>query len=181
MSFSTQINTDSIAPEQHEIAEKSRASLSTLQGKELPVDTMNASGQRDLFSQRLQQALKGAHYSPDSPTRLAREFNLRFDGRPVTVHAARKWLIGESIPTQEKLCMMASWLGVSTEWLRFGGAQDAQSVDSSDTRLEPADLRLITDLHRLDDHHRQLAREFIRMLVRANGKKESPAAPRLSV
>jgi transcriptional regulator with XRE-family HTH domain len=139
---------------------------------------MNASGERILFSQRLQQALKGAHYSPDSPTRLAREFNLRFDGRPVTVHAARKWLIGESIPTQEKLCTMAAWLGVSSEWLRFGGTQDTRSADASDARFDSADIRLIADLHRLDDHHRQLAREFIRMLVRANVQTESSAAAR---
>ena len=59
---------------------------------------MNSSNERESFSQRLQQALKNAHYSPDSPTRLAREFNIRFDGRPITVHAARKWLVGEAIP-----------------------------------------------------------------------------------
>ena len=139
------------------------------------MDTMNSSGERDLFSQRLQQALKGAQYSPDSPTRLAREFNLRFDGRPVTVHAARKWLVGESIPTQEKLRTMASWLGVSAEWLRFGGVCDVPSADASAGRFEPADVRLITDLHRLDDYHRQLAREFIRLLVRTNLQKEFPA------
>ena len=68
---------------------------------------MNSSNERESFSQRLQLALKNAHYSPDSPTRLAREFNIRFDGRPITVHAARKWLVGEAIPTQEKLRMIA--------------------------------------------------------------------------
>lgn len=142
------------------------------------MDKMSASGERDLFSQRLQQALKGAHYSPDSPTQLAREFNLRFDGPPVTIHAARKWLVGESIPTQEKLRTMASWLGVSAEWLRFGSAPDVPSADPGATRFEPADLRLIADLHRLDDYHRQLAREFVRMLVRTNLQKEFPAMAR---
>lgn len=132
---------------------------------------MTASNERDLFSQRLQQALQDAHYSPDSPTRLAREFNLRCDGRPITVHAARKWLVGEAIPTQEKLRMMASWLGVSTEWLRFGGTRGAGSATASFSHLASADVRLIADLHRLDEHHRALAREFIRVLVRANQQK----------
>ena len=132
---------------------------------------MNASSERVLFSQRLQQALKNAHYSPDSPTRLAREFNLRFDGRAITVHAARKWLVGESIPTQEKLRTMALWLGVSTEWLRFGGAQGAASTAANLPHIESADVRLIADLHRLDDHHRDIAREFIRVLVRTNQHK----------
>jgi transcriptional regulator with XRE-family HTH domain len=136
---------------------------------------MNSSNERESFSQRLQQALKNAHYSPDSPTRLAREFNIRFEGRPITVHAARKWLVGEAIPTQEKLRMIAQWLGVPAEWLRFGGVQEAShngdAGGANGARFESADVKLIADLQRLDDHHRQIAREFIRMLVRINYQK----------
>lgn len=136
---------------------------------------MNSSNERESFSERLQQALKNAHYSPDSPTRLAREFNIRFDGRPITVHAARKWLVGEAIPTQEKLRMIAHWLGVPAEWLRFGGA-DSDTAALGDqaagtARFESADVKLIADLQRLDEHHRHIAREFIRMLVRMNNQK----------
>ncbi|KQQ30996.1 hypothetical protein ASF61_17360 [Duganella sp. Leaf126] len=135
---------------------------------------MNSSNERESFSQRLQQALKNAHYSPDSPTRLAREFNIRFDGRPITVHAARKWLVGEAIPTQEKLRMIAQWLGVPAEWLRFGGAEHCATEGESANgvaRFESADVKLIADLQRLDEHHKQIAREFIRMLVRVNYQK----------
>ncbi|MDY0976013.1 hypothetical protein SOM61_13655 [Massilia sp. CFBP9012] len=135
---------------------------------------MNSTNERESFSERLQQALKNAHYSPDSPTRLAREFNIRFEGRPITVHAARKWLVGEAIPTQEKLRMIAQWLGVPADWLRFGGAEQAASLDAANgggARFESADVKLIADLQRLDEHHRQLAREFIRMLVRMNHQK----------
>lgn len=136
---------------------------------------MNSSNERESFSERLQTALKNAHYSPDSPTRLAREFNIRFDGRPITVHAARKWLVGEAIPTQEKLRMIAHWLGVPAEWLRFGG-NDSDVAGLGETangtaRFESADVKLIADLQRLDEHHRQIAREFIRMLVRMNNQK----------
>ncbi|QNA87364.1 hypothetical protein G4G28_00775 [Massilia sp. Dwa41.01b] len=131
---------------------------------------MNSTNERESFSERLQQALKNAHYSPDSPTRLAREFNIRFEGRPITVHAARKWLVGEAIPTQEKLRMIAQWLGVPADWLRFGGPENpgAQADSGGGARFESADVKLIADLQRLDEHHRQLAREFIRMLVRVN-------------
>ena len=134
---------------------------------------MNSTNERESFSERLQQALKNAHYSPDSPTRLAREFNIRFEGRPITVHAARKWLVGEAIPTQEKLRMIAQWLGVPADWLRFGGAESAANGEGANgsARFESADVKLIADLQRLDDHHRQLAREFIRMLVRLNHQK----------
>jgi len=135
---------------------------------------MNSSNERENFSERLQQALKNAHYSPDSPTRLAREFNIRFEGRPITVHAARKWLVGEAIPTQEKLRMIAQWLGVPAEWLRFGGPEgEAANAEGAGSvaRFESADVKLIADLQRLDEHHRQIAREFIRMLVRINHQK----------
>ena len=139
------------------------------------VQAMNSSNERECFSQRLQLALKNAHYSPDSPTRLAREFNVRFGGRPVTVHAARKWLVGEAIPTQEKLRMIAQWLGVAAEWLRFGGAESQAQADDGPgpaAHFESADVKLIADLRRLDEHHREIAREFIRLLVRANYDKQ---------
>jgi len=135
---------------------------------------MNSTNERESFSERLQQALKNAHYSPDSPTRLAREFNIRFEGRPITVHAARKWLVGEAIPTQEKLRMIAQWLGVPADWLRFGSGEQAASAEAGGNggaRFESADVKLIADLQRLDEHHRQLAREFIRMLVRMHHQK----------
>ncbi|HEY0845616.1 MAG TPA: hypothetical protein VGE12_09615 [Noviherbaspirillum sp.] len=134
---------------------------------------MNPSFERESFSERLQQALRNADYSPDSPTQLAREFNVRFDGRPITVHAARKWLVGEAIPTQEKLRTLAQWLGVPAEWLRFGGDQshDGSGANGSAVRFESADVKLVADLQRLDEHHQMLAREFIRMLVRLNRQK----------
>jgi transcriptional regulator with XRE-family HTH domain len=138
---------------------------------------MKASTEREDFSARLQQALRDADYSPDSPTQLAREFNIRFPGRPITVHAARKWLMGEAIPTQEKLRTLAQWLGVPAEWLRFGGTRHGAEHDRVDdhqnaegimlhSRFETEDVKLIADLQRLDDHDRELARELIRMLVR---------------
>ena len=133
---------------------------------------MKASIEREDFSQRLQLALRNADYSPDSPTQLAREFNVRFSGRPITVHAARKWLVGEAIPTQEKLRTLAQWLGVPAEWLRFGGGEEknAEGGDLS-SRFESADVKLIADLQRLDETHRAIAREMIRALVRLNHQK----------
>ena len=137
---------------------------------------MKAAFERKDFSERLQQALRNADYSADSPTQLAREFNVRFSGNPVTVHAARKWLVGEAIPTQEKLRALASWLGVPAEWLRFGGdelnvAADNVANSNPSERFASEDIKLISDLQRLDDHYRMLAREIIRMLVRINREK----------
>jgi len=134
---------------------------------------MKASLEREAFSERLQQALRNASYSPESPTQLAREFNVRFSGTPITVHSARKWLVGEAIPTQEKLRTLAQWLGVAAEWLRFGGDEDKFSRNLPDvtSRFDSADVKLIADLQRLDEHYRTVAREIIRMLVRLNTRK----------
>jgi hypothetical protein len=129
---------------------------------------MSPSIEREGFSERLQHALRNAECSPDSPTQLAREFNVRFDGRPITVHAARKWLVGEAIPTQEKLRTLAQWLCVPAEWLRFGAGNTPDAPPAHESRLPPSDMKLISDLQRLDAHHQALAREFIRMLVRLN-------------
>ena len=128
---------------------------------------MTSTDERHQFSERLQQALRSAEYSPDSPTQLAREFNTRFAGQPVTVHAARKWLMGESIPTQEKLRSLAKWLNVTAEWLRFGTA----SANNSNSSLNNSDAKIIASLRQLDEVNRQLVFEFIRLLVRMDRKK----------
>lgn len=131
---------------------------------------MESLTERREFSERLQKALRDADYSPDSPTQLAREFNPRFAGRPVTVHAARKWLIGEAIPTQEKLRVLAQWLNVPAEWLRFGSPASEKSGGTAHSRLAAADMRLLEDLHRLDEKHQQLAREILALFVQLSKK-----------
>jgi transcriptional regulator with XRE-family HTH domain len=134
---------------------------------------MKASLEREQFSQRLQQALREADYSPDSPTQLAREFNVRFAGRPVTVHAARKWLVGEAIPTQEKLRILSQWLGISAEWLRYGSEEQAGANGNAhpSSHFESSDIKLLAEMQSLNEADRKLAREFIRMLVRMERQK----------
>ena len=137
----------------------------------------NSSTERTGFSCRLQQCLSNSHQSPDSPTELAREFNIRFPGQPITVHAARKWLVGEAIPTQDKIRTLAQWLQVPIEWLRFGG--DAVEAATFDPQNAPrsADLKLIADLQLLDEHHRHIVREFVRIIVRAHRQKQDANVP----
>lgn len=128
---------------------------------------IKSSSERSGFSSRLQQCLRDSQYSPDSPTELAREFNLRFAGQSITVHAARKWLVGEAIPTQDKMRTLSQWLQVRIEWLRFGGDEQAPRNTEPVNALRSADLKLIADLRLLDDKHRQIVREFVRILVRS--------------
>ena len=71
------------------------------------------------FADRLRLALKGVGVRP-SPTLLANEFNLRYWGESITITTARNWLLGKSIPMQDKLRVLAEWLHVSADELRFG-------------------------------------------------------------
>ena len=131
------------------------------------------SNERESFSLRLQQTLRNAHHSPDSPTELVRDFNIRFSGPPITVHAARKWLVGEAIPTQDKMRTLAQWLGVPVDWLRFGG--DERRLDSRDATsgFKTDDLKLMADFQLLNEHDQQIVREFIRILVRTNRQRQA--------
>lgn len=132
--------------------------------------------ERSAFSARLQQALCQLDYSPESPTALAREFNIRFAGKPITVHAARKWLVGEAIPTQEKLRTLAGWLGVPSNWLRFGGHFDLNASlgrGCDNKKIMPRDVAFLENLGRLREEYRELVRQFVQMLMKA----VPPSAP----
>lgn len=71
------------------------------------------------FAQRLKQAMERAGYEA-RPSVLEREFNTRYWGKPMTLHGVRRWLLGETLPSQDKLLVLAEWLGVAPHILRFG-------------------------------------------------------------
>lgn len=71
------------------------------------------------FAKRLKEAMIKAGYKT-RPSVLEREFNTRYWGSSVSLQAVRRWLIGESIPAQDKLLVLAEWLHIKPEYLRFG-------------------------------------------------------------
>ncbi|OJU89870.1 MAG: hypothetical protein BGO13_07850 [Burkholderiales bacterium 66-5] len=73
------------------------------------------------FAQRLRTAMTQAGYAV-RPVVLEREFNTRYWGRSVTLQAVRRWLRGEAIPSQDKVQVLAEWLNIEPEVLRFGEA-----------------------------------------------------------
>src|SRR5450830_1937683 len=75
--------------------------------------------ENEQFADRLRLALKGIGVRP-SPTLLVNEFNLRYWGKSITITTARNWLLGKSIPMQDKLRVLAEWLHVSADELRYG-------------------------------------------------------------
>lgn len=119
------------------------------------------------FAERLKAAMIAAGYEP-RPSVLEKHFNARYWGRSVTFQAARRWLIGLSIPEQDKLQVIAEWLGVEPQALRFGD-RAARRVGEEDppwsAALERAD-RLTIDLFlTLPRSQRKLVRELIALLA----------------
>jgi len=107
--------------------------------------------QQALFSKRLIWALEVLGVRP-SPTIVQREYNSRSNQPPVTTHAARKWLMGEAIPTQDRIQVLAEWLNVSASWLRFGeegidGNKKTKDMTAQEWRLIHG-FRLLTDKQR---------------------------------
>ncbi len=132
---------------------------------------VNVSPERMNFSQRLIDTLSSSRSLSASPTSLAREFNFHFVGKPVTVHAARKWLVGDAIPTQDKLRALANWLNVSVEWLRFGSTGQTAPIAGPGAGDGSPQAGLIRLYLSLPLRERELARDFIEMLATKNRRE----------
>lgn len=104
--------------------------------------------EQQMFGERFHAAVL-RRYGFVSQTRLMREYALA-GGGVLTAHAVRKWLFGESIPTQARLRVLASMLGVSLSYLRFGEGShvDVPPVESKDMELQ----RLYSLLSTRDRH-----------------------------
>ena len=91
------------------------------------------------FAQRLNAALVAADVAV-SPTTVQRKFNALSGDAPLSVHAVRKWIMGESIPTQRRIQVLATWLAVSPNWLRFG-ERTAKDTTQAPSAVEHVLLR----------------------------------------
>lgn len=125
--------------------------------------------ERDAFSTRLRDALVRVAPGTARPTALAREFNRRYAGAPVTLHATRKWLGGEAIPAQDKLRVLADWLGVSAEWLRFGEGED-EAVPHAREPAAEFDYQLMRDIAALTEAHQRVVRDLVKSLRQAEAR-----------
>jgi len=125
------------------------------------------------FSRRLGDSLRRASADAGAPAVLAREFNLRYDGTPVTVQAVRKWLSGKALPSQDKIRALALWLEVSPQWLRYG---EGEGGPSRAMRQEGASYRadaawLSRKYEALNDAHKKMIVELILALLRLERKR----------
>lgn len=122
------------------------------------------------FSQRLLAALERAGV-PAKPTVIEREFNQRYWGKPITLHAARLWLRGETMPTHDRLLCLAEWLEVEPQTLRYGD-EVSKKIQTRRKRWDEGigyQEREIVELFlKLPVPSRKVAREVIVALAKAN-------------
>ncbi|ANF81373.1 hypothetical protein A3K93_03640 [Acinetobacter sp. NCu2D-2] len=111
------------------------------------------------FSQRLKQTLSNYDWAKISPTWLAREFNLRYNGKSISVQTANNWLLGKAIPSQDKLSILAIWLNVSNQWLRFGDQDINPSAQISEH--DAGDLDYYLKFRALKNHHKDIIKKLI--------------------
>ena len=113
-----------------------------------------------------------------SPSVLEHEFNLRWYGRSISNQAAWGWLNNRSIPTQEKLQVLAEWLKVEPQVLRFGEAvrnsiqQRKQRWDEGVGYLERETFDAFLNL---PAPQRKLIREVILTFAKAHNAPQTQA------
>ncbi|WP_106419580.1 transcriptional regulator [Salinicola tamaricis] len=129
-----------------------------------------------LFAERLKAALAAAGYEP-RPSVLEREFNLRYWGAPMTFQGVRRWLRGESVPAQEKLQVLAGWLGLEPHYLRYGERTVGGSEPTWAIAVGGEEDEVLRVYRGLPDEQRQLLRQVILTFARAGGLEPDPSEP----
>lgn len=119
------------------------------------------------FSKRLRAAMAAAGLDA-RPTVLEKLFNLHYRGTPVTYQGVRRWLIGLSIPEQDKLELLASLLETDPDSLRYGTKSRTRVSEPQKTWTEAAtiDDRIAIETYlRLPSRKRQAIRQVIKAMT----------------
>ncbi|MDX8399739.1 MAG: hypothetical protein R8K20_05775 [Gallionellaceae bacterium] len=126
--------------------------------------------EKEAFGKRLTRLLNDAGIGSTSPTNVAREFNRRYMGNPVTSQAVRKWISGESIPVVDKVRTLAKWLKASPHWLHYGEDQISSAILKAEEDCisceQDAIASLPEDFQRLSPRHKVMVCEIVRAMLR---------------
>ena len=116
------------------------------------------------FAARLEKAMTAKSIKL-SPTVLGNLFNSAFDGRAVTPHTARNWMLGKSMPTQEKMVVLAKLLDTSAEQLRYGRHSEKtlmiSNADGSETELTGSQQQLVRKYIMLSTRKQRLVCDLV--------------------
>lgn len=131
---------------------------------------------KTLFANRLREAMEAAGYEP-KPAVLEREFNTRYWGKPMTLHGVRRWLRGETLPTHEKLLVLAEWLAVAPQQLNFGD-EIQRKIELRRTRWDSGigyqDRDIFEAFLKLPVPQRKLIREVILTFSKVHANTDTP-------
>lgn len=120
------------------------------------------------FGKRLHNAMVAAGYDP-KPAVLEREFNLKWDGKEMTLHGVRRWLMGETIPDDDKIQVLAKWLKVEPQTLRFG-EQSARKIREDKAQwtiaIKHTERETFEAFLALSTPHKKIVREMITALAK---------------
>ncbi|MYM81788.1 transcriptional regulator [Duganella sp. FT50W] len=128
---------------------------------------MPTNEEKAAFAQRLVLALRRSPEPVSGPTELALRFNLRFGGDPVSAQTAHNWLAGRTIPTDDKLLILAKWLKVDQHWLHYGDSptKRASTKGQSDKKIaakpSPETIRLAVKIQNMPARWRYLVEELV--------------------
>ena len=131
------------------------------------------------FADRLRSALESAGVRA-SPTLVANAFNLRYHGRSITPHTARNWLLGKVMPTQDKLRVLADWLQVSPDELRFGrapGKAYVYEMNAGPVEMALADREMVDRYLSLLQEDRKTIRDVVSAFVVAKAANMPSKTP----
>lgn len=104
------------------------------------------------------------------PAVLERQFNLHYDGSPMTLHGVRRWLRGETLPSQDKLIALAKWLRVPPDELRYGAeikSEIAQARQRWDEAISSHEREVFEAFLNLPAPQRKIVREVILAFAKA--------------
>ena len=130
------------------------------------------------FSIRLRSALQDAGVRT-SPTVVANIFNQKYWGKSITSHTVRSWLVGTSIPMQDKLVILSEWLKISPQELRFGLAKGespyyrGQEMETELSKLTLQDREMLRLYLPLPPAQKNMVREVVESLSIVAGLKKN--------
>ena len=116
------------------------------------------------FAARLEQAMSAKSIRRSS-TVLANLFNAEFDGKAVTIPTVSNWMHGWTMPTQDKLLVLAELLDTSAEQLRYGRHSEKtlmiSNADGSETELTGSQQQLVRKYIMLSASQQRLVSDLV--------------------
>ena len=132
------------------------------------ITSMNSTKQN--FAKRLTDAMLALGLEP-KPAVLERQFNLHYTGEPMTLHGVRRWLRGETLPSQDKLIALAEWLRIPPDELRYGAeikTEIIQARERWDEAINYQEREVFEAFLSLPAPQRKVVREVIIAFAKAS-------------